>query len=362
MASSYSKAKVALLVLILVISTIPGVVAAETRASGTIVVEEGETVRDLEAFGGTVIVRGTVDGNLQAFGGSVIVDGEVTGNVEVFAGSVRISGTVGGDVETAGGSVVVTRDAVIDGNLAAGAEDIVLDGTVVGDATIGAETISLGPTASVGGDLTYDGALSRAPGAAVAGAITRDNDLSIGPAVPVVGDVDTSIPGWILDVYFLVMGLVGTAILLVVFPEFSNRVTTEVLESPLRSGGVGFLSVIGVPIALVLVALTIVGIPLTIIGAFLFAFAALVGAAYGRVAVGTWLTSYADVENRWTSLVVGFVVVAIVAQIPYLGGLVEAVVSLLGLGALATLLYENYRGTPPETVDEPADESGVRPA
>ncbi|WP_458209401.1 hypothetical protein [Haladaptatus sp. NG-SE-30] len=56
--------RVRLLVLLLVFATIPGIAAAESRAGGTIVVEEGETVKGLEAFGGTVIVRGTVDGDL----------------------------------------------------------------------------------------------------------------------------------------------------------------------------------------------------------------------------------------------------------------------------------------------------------
>ncbi|WP_458209400.1 polymer-forming cytoskeletal protein [Haladaptatus sp. NG-SE-30] len=281
----------------------------------------------------------------------------MTDNVEVFAGSVRISGTVGGDVETAGGSVVVTRDAIIDGSLTAGGEDVVLDGAVAGDVTVGAETISLGPTASVGGDLRYDGALSQAAGSAVAGSVTRDGDLSIEPTFPGMGPLDLSIPGWVFDVYFLAVGIIATAVLLVIFPAFSDRVTTGALESPLRSGGIGLLAVIAVPIALVLVALTIVGIPLTILGAFVFAFLAMVGAAYGRVAVGTWLTSFANVENRWASLVV-----AVVAQIPYLGGFVEALVSLLGLGALVALLYDHYRGTPPETVEQATDESGVRPA
>jgi hypothetical protein len=117
---------------------------------------------------------------------------------------------------------------------------------------------------------------------------------------------------------------------------------------------------------LVAVALTVVGIPLSLLGALLFAMVAWVGSLYGRVAVGAWLASLADVEHRWLSLVAGFVVVALVARVPVVGGIVEFVVFLLGLGALSLAVYGRYRRSRPgdavEADDAPVDESAGRPA
>lgn len=63
---------------------------------------------------------------------------------------------------------------------------------------------------------------------------------------------------------------------------------------------------------------------------------------HGRFAVGTWLLSLADAENRWAALIVGLFVVLLVDLIPFLGGLVELIVLLLGLGALSLALYNRY--------------------
>lgn len=352
------------LALFVVLAGLPGLAAAETRSEGTVVVPEGETVEgDLEAFGGTVVVHGTVNGDLQAFAGNVDVYGDVTGDVNAFAGNVLVDGSVGGDVKAVGGNVEVTPDAEIAGNLAGAAGNVAIDGVVRGDVEIGADDVALGPTARVDGDFTYDGTLTRADGAVVSGTLARDSDLSVAPAFGVSAPLVPEWAGWAFSVYWFLVGFAAAAVLLAVFPTFSRDLAARAVESPLRSGGVGLLTLVGVPLALVAIAVTIVGIPLSILGVFLYAVTVWVGSLYGRVAVGSWLTSLADVENRWAGLVVGFVTVALATRVPYLGGVVELAVLLLGLGALSLSVYETYRGSRPETVEETVEESGgVRPA
>jgi uncharacterized protein HemY len=68
------------------------------------------------------------------------------------------------------------------------------------------------------------------------------------------------------------------------------------------------------------------------------------GYVYGSFAVGSWLLSLADAENRWLALFVGLLAVSLVGLIPILGGLVQFVVLLLGLGALGRGLRNRYRG------------------
>jgi len=99
-----------------------------------------------------------------------------------------------------------------------------------------------------------------------------------------------------------------------------------------------------------------VGIPVTIAGLVAYALAVWIATIYGRYAVGATLLSYTDVENRWADLLVGLVVVAALVRIPAVGGLFEIAVLLLGLGAMAGLLYRfvrNQRGR--ETAEAAGD-------
>lgn len=335
--------------LLVALAVLPGAAAAaETRSGGTVVVEEGETVDGLRAFGGTVIVQGTVDGDLEAFAGNVFVEGEVTGDVETAAGNVRIAGPVGGSVEVAGGNVFVERDATIGGNLEAAGGNVVVAGTVRGDAKLAGGSVTLASTATVDGTVEYavgdEGEFQNA-GATVGGSIVERDDLDVGG--PVRGP---DVPPWAFDLYGALVTLALGAVLLVALPGFSGRVAQRVAEEPLRTGGLGLLALVGVPVVLVALAITIVGIPIAFVGALLFAFLAWIAAVYGRFAVGSWVAVRAGNDSRWVALAVGvlgvFVVKRLLALVPplgWLGGLVELAVVLLGLGALTALSREAYR-------------------
>lgn len=349
---------VVLLVLsVVLLGAVPGVAAAETRGGGSVVVAEGETVEGLTAFGGTVIVRGTVSGDLEAFAGNVVIEGEVTGDVSAFSGNVQVSGEVGGDLSTAGGSVSIDGPASIGGDLDATGGTLLIAGTVRGNVAAAGGSVTLAESATVDGNVEYDvgddGTFSN-QGATVGGTVERNTDLQTGSGgLP-------EVPSFAFDIYGLLVTLGVGALLLSVFPDFSRSVARQVADDSLRTGGIGLLSLVGVPVALVLVAFTVIGIPVTIAGTLAFALILWIATIYGRFAVGAWILSLADVDNRWAGLLVGVLVVAALTRVPFVGGIAELVVLLLGLGALATLWYGAYkrRGSGTEgqqaTLDETA--------
>ena len=329
-----------LLALVVVLAVVPGVVAAESRSGGTVVVAEGETIdENLDAFGGTIVVHGTVDGDLSAFGGDVLVTGDVTGDVSAFAGNVRIAGTVGGNVDATGGNVYLDPGATVGGALSAAAGNVVVAGTVGGNAELAGGTVTLTETATIDGDVEYavgeDGEFTDR-GASVGGTVTRTEELEPGPLD------EPLVPGWIFDVYGFFVNLLLGAVLLLAFPRFSGSVSNRVGDDPVRTGAIGLITLVAIPLVLFALLITIIGIPLALVGGLLFGLLLWVGLVYGRFAVGAWLLSLVDVENRWLGLVVGLVVLGLVAAIPWLGGLVDFVVLLLGLGAVAVLLYTGY--------------------
>ncbi|USZ69588.1 polymer-forming cytoskeletal protein [Halorussus salilacus] len=327
-----------LLVAVLLLAAVPAPVAAEeTRTGGTVVVEADETVEDdLTIFAGTAVIRGTVEGDLTVFAGNVRVDGEVGGDFDGFAGNVRLNGTVTGDANAVGGNVFLEDGARVGGELEAAAGNVALEGEVGEDARLGAGTVTVASTASVGGDLVYGGDLDLAEGASVGGEVRESDDLEVGVTGPVV-------PGWLGWAYGVLVNLLLGAVVLLVFPAFSDDLAARAVDDPVRTGGVGLLLFVAVPVALVLLAITIVGIPLSLFGALLYAVALWLGTVYGSFAVGTWLVSLADAGSRWLALVVGVVGVALVGRVPFLGGLVSFLVLLVGLGALALGIRNRYR-------------------
>lgn len=345
-------ALVVLLAVSLVVGLVPGLAAAQSGGGGTVVVEAGETVSEVNAFAGSVIVRGTVTGDVSAVAGNVLVTGTVEGDLDAATGNLRIPGTVEGDVAAGAGDVHLQEGGVVGGDFEVGAGNVRIDGDVGGDATVVAETITLGENAVIAGSLTYDGALEGNRDA-VAGEITRDRAF---------GGTDVTdlqpLASWAFVVYAFFLNLVLGAILLAAFPRFSASVAERAASSPLRSGLVGLGVAVGVPVLLFLLLVTVVGIPLSLAGLVAFALVVWTAIVYGRFAVGRWLLSLVDVENRWLALVVGLLVGAVLSLVPYVGGLLNAVVFLLGLGAMSVVCYESNRRRRTDRTEAPVEESG----
>lgn len=337
---------VALAIVALLFPLATGLAAAQSAqgASGTIVVDQGETVDGIEGVAGTIVVRGTVDGDLSGAAGSIRVaeTGRVAGNVRAAAGTITVDGTVGGSVEAGAGSFELTDTGRIDGSLDVGAGSITVDGAVGGDVRAAADSVVLGPNADVGGEFRYDAeTFTESPDATVAGGVVEDDGLRGDTGIAFGPDL---VPSWVGSAYGVAVNLALGALLLLAFPRFSRDVADRVGGDSLRSGGVGLVALIATPILLVLVAITVVGIPLALVGIGAYVVAIWVGSVYGRYALGSWVLDRLDRPNRWVALLVGVLGVAAIGLVPWVGGLADLVVLLLGLGALGLALLDRYRG------------------
>jgi len=103
---------------------------------------------------------------------------------------------------------------------------------------------------------------------------------------------------------------------------------------------------VGVPVAIILGAITLVGIPVALI-----AFAVYLVAIYlAKIWVGAFLgrallKPAVETKRDWMlGLLVGLLILSIVRFIPYLGGLVHLAVVCLGLGAFTSALQEFTAG------------------
>ncbi|KAB1190577.1 hypothetical protein GJR96_16600 [Haloferax sp. MBLA0076] len=380
-----------ILVAIVLLSTIPGVAVAKTEVGPTVVVERGETLSDdLTTAGGTVIILGTVDGDVTALAGDVVVSGEVTGDVTALAGRVDVTGQVGGKV-TAFSGVTTAAGTVGDGIDAIGGA-LTVSGDVAGTVDTISILVTVEDDARVDGQLRTTAVRTQVNGTVLGGEGRTSNQSLVGlsdsPGVtePTPGPTSepvavsrwqssvqlpfllvsafVPIPAQILpfgisflDAYGFFVTLLLGILLVGLLPRFSDRVASNVVRDPVRTAGFGLATAILTPIALVLLGVSLFGLPLALAGGAIFLVLWWVGAVYGRFAVGVWLLeavprvlAYADVdrepiENRWVSLLVGVFVVGILVSIPVIGPVVDTAIAVLGVGAIARLVYDAYART-----------------
>jgi cytoskeletal protein CcmA (bactofilin family) len=321
------------------------------RSGQEVVVRAGETVQgDLYASAGTVRIDGRVDGDLVASGGQVTVSGTVTGDVLAAAGSTTIPGQVDGDVRVATGQARV-------------------EGRVGEDLLIGAGQATVASGAQVGGDLIFGAGRLRMDGTVAGSVLGATGDYTRTGSVAGSEKVTVQQPERAptltergLDllrryVSVLVVGL----LLLWLAPRAIRGAAEAVRGRPLASFGVGILGVVGIVVLLVLVILVTV---LLAVGLGLLGLGPLVGVAVfgGILAAGVigflfflavafgaqatvglalgGLLFRGDVRSfvrALVALVLGVLVVTLIAAIPVAGGWLEALLVLLGLGALVLM-------------------------
>jgi cytoskeletal protein CcmA (bactofilin family) len=347
-----------ILFLAVALASLPATAAQQTELGGKVrsgrevTIGAGETVQgDLIASAGTVQIDGRVDGDLVATGGQVTVAGTVTGDVLVAAGSTTISG------EIEGAARVATGQARVQGR-----------GRVGEDLLVAAAQATVAPGAQIGGDLIFGAGRMQMDGAVAGNVLGSTGSYTEGGSVggseqvnlqqPQAGQAPT-LADRVVDalrryVSILVIGVLGLWLL----PRLVRGAADAARRRPLVSFGVGILGFIGVIVALILVVLATVlvavvlgllglgsltgitvfgGLLVTAVIVFLFVLAlvfaapATVGLALGRLLLRRDDRSF---PAGLGALALGVLVIVLVAAIPLVGGWLQALLVLLGLGAL----------------------------
>ena len=115
----------------------------------------------------------------------------------------------------------------------------------------------------------------------------------------------------------------------------------------LRSGGIGLAAAVTLPVAAVLLCITIVGMPLGIltfvlgaIGLYLskIVIAQIIGRAVFRAPQGP--------PHYAATLITGLVIVVVAINLPFIGGIASFVLTLVGFGIIVSLLLARFNRAP----------------
>ena len=297
---------------------------------------------DAVLAGGDVRVRDTVGRDLYAGGGNVRVDGAVAGNAHLAGGNVEVSsqGRIGGDLYAAGGSIEIRGP--VDGNVDAAGGDVVIDSAIAGDVRFAGGAIELGPNARIGGRLVHRGPdnIRRDPGAQVAGGVERGKSTRVRSR----HDAGHGAAGW-----FWTLGLIALAGLIAgVFPAGSRRLGEGLRGEPALALAFGFVALVCVPVAAVILMITIIGIPLALAVLLLYFLILIVGYAVIAVVIGdTALTRLrsrdaARVGWRVAAAMLAMLALAIVGRIPFVGSLIVFAALLAGVGAIVMAIRTRH--------------------
>ena len=311
---------------------------------------------DAMLAGGAVDVRAPVAGDLRAVGGDVNVEARVGGELFAAGGNVAVrpAAAVAGLARLYGANVVV--EGPLAGDLDAAGEKVTINGEVRGNVHVEAGAVELGPLARIGGNLRYSaqGELKKAEGATVAGTLTRE---------PLRGDDRRQWRGAaaVGGPFSYIALLACAAVFLLVAPLFSAQAPRRIQASPWLALGVGFGSLVAVPMLAVLLFITVLGIPLGVAVMALYPVLLLAGFIVGVLFVARLIPPAlrkpqpATLGRTLGWFALALLLVLLAALVPVAGALVLGLVSVAGIGACVLELYARRKGPgTPESQPETA--------
>jgi len=314
---------------------------------------EGTQEGDLNVFGREVEVGpgGKVTGDLNAWVQNAVLDGSMGDTVRIFCADLTVKGKVNGDLIAVCGQVTVEKGAEItgdadlkgadidfrgktDGSLSAVGGQVTLAGRVEGDAALKGDVVNLLPGAKVDGDLDYTSRdkIKLDEDEVVKGEVTYNKEASKPPV---------SKGGFLKWFFFTATALLAGLGTVALFRRGAPMVVAAVREDALRSAGIGFITIIVVPVAAAISCILIITIPAAIL--VLLAWGLLVYLA--QVPVALWLGGWAldkigrPAASPFVALLAGVPLLYIVFAVPFLGKLAIFATLFVGYGAIIISLW-----------------------
>lgn len=312
---------------------VSGTVLGDVYAFGTEVIIDGSVRGSVIAAAGSISIIGTVEGNARLGGGQIEISGSVLKNVTAAAASIELdrSGKIGGNAVLSAGIFEV--EGTIGGNLTLSGSKLRLQGTVGGNVDAGVTEIRIGSRATIGGNLKYssDEAIID-PGAKIQGSTTVKPSFIRRVIRGKWHLFGARITGLLMN--FLFTFVIGVFILKL-FPRKLDRTLDALRKKPWKSLFAGLLTMILLPIISVLLFITILGLP---IGLALLALS-LLGFYSAKIFPVLWFSNrlfwrwIKDPHSLWR-LFFGLILFFLIIQIPFLGSFLSLAFTLIGLGAL----------------------------
>jgi cytoskeletal protein CcmA (bactofilin family) len=327
---------------------------------------------DLLAFAGDIDIKGTVTGNVYAFGQSVTVSGVIGGSlysggatisinpksvqsVGAAGGNVKVSGAIAKNLILFGGSLMVDKQTSIGKDLRAYGGKLIMDGVIagaikgaVGDfimsgksgrIKIKSDKTNIKSSAYVAGDLclTSENKPVIEEGATITGEITiqearaEETGSFLAALAPMLAFIFMMI-----KIVMLIAKIIVGVLLIALFRRYMRRIMDTLNTETWKSLGWGFLTVIVVPVAVVILFAILVGSPIAILGIYLYTVVVYLSSIIVALVLGEKIIGLFKKEgaiSMYLSFIIGILILFVVGFIPVLNALVCIFTLLFGFGA-----------------------------
>lgn len=335
------------------------VVEDDLILTGSNVKVEGDATEDVIAAGGEIVISGAVKGYALLAGRNITVSGPIGNDLFVVGANLYLNAPVADNVMLVGGEIhlqpgaVIHHDAVLAGgkvevagkierNLKLAAGEVQLASEVGGSVQAHTDKLTILPTAVIRGNLKVYSPVPPeiAPQAQVLGRIEYIKIERENEAV-------SWFKRWGFS--FLALALVGLAAISL-SSWWANRVVTAFTNQPGATFLSGFAGLILIPLIVVFLLASVIGIPLAFIVMALYAVALLLSGVFAAWFVGGWLLVQFNrpQASRWLRIIVGALAVSLLVSLPLIGGLFGLCILLAGLGALLLERRASWRQLPME--------------
>ncbi len=313
-----------------------GTIGGDLICASRYLVQNGLVTGSLNSVTQNLEVLGVVNGSVRSFAQNININGQLNQNLIALCSALNIrpDATIEKDVTAFGGEM--TLDGKIGGDLKGSMGTLVITGVVGKDVSIDANSITLMPTAQILGNFKYK---SEKPAKIESGVLIFGETVWTKKESKKEKE-STSLftaKSLITKTLFLLALMITGIVISLVCKKNVYQAKQAVSESFLKSMGLGFVFMVCIPIAILILLFTVIGIPIAVIA--LFAYVILIYIAKIPVAafVGDRIFKFLGKQGEpsliW-SMILGFIVLTILLNIPYLEWLVYFIVLFTGFGAI----------------------------
>lgn len=380
-----NKTKIIAFLLVLILAITSSFVYADNETSSendiTLISDTSETKPVETNVENTVSTNETSkdsykNSDVYLMGDNVTIDYVVDGNLFVMADTVTINSKIGGDAFIMAKTINVGDQAYIFSNLFAMANSIdikgvvydvyalsqnftVSNGYIYRDAKLCCNTINIngviGRNAFVScsninfntdendkgiiyGDLTY----STPSELSFDKNIVNGNVTYKAPKVSPEKSVREIVASYISDLgAFLAFVIIIWLVCLWLAPKFLNDTNKFVGKKTLNVLGTGLLTLIAVPIACIILLLLQLTAGISLLTVAIYILALIVAKSLFTIVANNYLCSKLNINKNtgiFGMLIVSGVIVWVISELPYVGGIVSFIISVLGLGVLVSAI------------------------
>lgn len=326
--------------------------------------EDSYKKSDVYLAGDNITIDYIVDGNLFVCADTVTINSQIGGDAFIFAKNVIINEegyvfsnlfTIAESVEIKGvvyDAFALSKNFTLSGgyvyrDLKVACNTLNINGIVGRNAFVDCATINFNTVQNnsgiIYGDLNYtSNSEISIPENVVSGSVNYSNTKTLENK-----SVGSIIADYILDLgEFLVFVLIIWLICLVLAPKFLTNTNKYVGKKTLRILGYGLLSLIVVPIACIVLILLQLTSVFSLFLLALYILAIVISKSLFTITANNYVCSKLKINKNsgiFGMLIVSGIIIWVISQLPYIGGLVSFIITILGLGILITsILPKKY--------------------